>query len=59
MTTIKLNSGADMPLVGLGTWKAESGVVGKCVEFALNNGYRAIDCAADYQVVLACNKINL
>jgi len=45
---VKLNSGYDIPLVGLGTWKAEAGLVGKTVKEAVKCGYRMIDCANDY-----------
>lgn len=44
----KLNNGKEMPLLGLGTWKSESGVVGAVVEKALELGCRHIDCAAIY-----------
>lgn len=37
-----------MPLIGLGTWKLDTGEVGRAVEFALKAGYRHIDCAAAY-----------
>lgn len=48
-TDLKLNTGASMPLIGLGTWKSESNEVGKAVEYALSEyGYCHIDCAAVY-----------
>ncbi|KAJ7741446.1 Aldo keto reductase [Mycena maculata] len=48
-TSVKLNTGADMPTVGLGTWKSAPGAVEHAVEFALKNGYKSIDTAAAYQ----------
>jgi glycerol 2-dehydrogenase (NADP+) len=45
---VALNTGAQMPTIGLGTWKSESGVAEHAVEFALNNGYRHLDTAAAY-----------
>lgn len=46
----RLNDGNTIPLVGLGTWKADKGQVRQAVRDALQAGYRHIDCAAVYQV---------
>src|ERR1043165_6180550 len=46
---ITLNTGAQMPMVGLGTWKATPREVGRAVEYALVEcGYKHIDCAPIY-----------
>ncbi|QRW16127.1 aldo/keto reductase family protein [Rhizoctonia solani] len=49
-TSVTLNTGAEMPTIGLGTWKSAPGDVGKAVEYALKEaGYRHIDTAYDYR----------
>jgi glycerol 2-dehydrogenase (NADP+) len=47
--TVQLNTGAQMPTVGLGTWRSAPGAVEHAVEQALKNGYRHIDTAAAYE----------
>ncbi|CAN1275481.1 NADPH-dependent aldo-keto reductase, chloroplastic [Linum perenne] len=42
--SFKLNTGASIPAIGLGTWQAAPGLVGAAVEI----GYRHIDCAQAY-----------
>ncbi|KAL4938696.1 hypothetical protein BDV06DRAFT_48751 [Aspergillus oleicola] len=47
-TYFKLNTGARIPAVGLGTWRSEPGQVRHAVSFALKNGYKHIDAALIY-----------
>ncbi|EAL86597.1 putative glycerol dehydrogenase (GCY1) [Aspergillus fumigatus Af293] len=44
-THFKLNTGAQIPAIGLGTWRSEPGQVRQAVSFALKNGYSHIDTA--------------
>lgn len=48
MSTFKLNSGYDIPAVGLGTWLSKPHEVENAVEHALKARYRHIDAAACY-----------
>jgi len=48
-STVKLLSGYEMPMVGLGTWKSKPGEVEKAVKCAIKAGYRHLDCAFIYR----------
>lgn len=48
MNKIKLNNGLEIPVVGLGTFKAKNDEVYNSVLIALREGYRHIDTAAIY-----------
>ncbi|OBZ89457.1 Aldehyde reductase 1 [Choanephora cucurbitarum] len=45
---LTLHTGQEVPLVGLGTWLSKPDEVRKAVKYALENGYRHLDCAYVY-----------
>lgn len=47
-TSVTLNNGVNMPIFGLGVWKASEEDTLKAVSFALENNYRHIDTAWIY-----------
>ncbi|MFC0262080.1 aldo/keto reductase [Fontibacter flavus] len=48
MKTIQFSNGDQLPMIGLGTWKSKPGEVYQAVLWAIEAGYRHIDCAAIY-----------
>ena len=48
LSTTKLHSGDEMPLVGLGLWKIDRADAAGSVREALRSGYRHLDSACDY-----------
>ena len=47
-STLTLNDGTKIPLIGLGTWRSEPEKVKRAVIVAIESGYRHVDCAALY-----------
>lgn len=46
---VKLNNGTSIPLLGLGTWKSKPNEVAEAVKYAIEVGFRHIDCAYAYE----------
>ncbi len=49
MKKLIFQNGDQLPILGLGTWKSKPGEVRKAVYWAIQAGYRHLDCAAIYQ----------
>ena len=48
MRKVKLNSGYELPILGLGTWESPPGAVGAAIKHAISIGIRHLDFAAAY-----------
>lgn len=46
---VKLNSGYEIPVLGLGTWESKPGEVGAAVKYAISIGIRHLDFARAYK----------
>jgi len=46
---VDLNNGIKMPVIGLGTWKAEQDEIDRALRAAFKVGYRHLDCAKAYE----------
>ncbi|KAG5899518.1 hypothetical protein JTB14_008207 [Gonioctena quinquepunctata] len=57
MKCVKLSNGNLMPIVGLGTWRTQPQETENAVQSALENGYRHIDTAFNYNTEESIGKI--
>ncbi|KAK9883005.1 hypothetical protein WA026_001218 [Henosepilachna vigintioctopunctata] len=57
MKTVTLNSGHQIPVVGLGTWRAKPEEIENAIDAALEQGYRHIDTAFNYNTEEAIGKV--
>lgn len=48
MKVVNLNTDYEMPIIGLGTWRANPGEVYQAIRWAIKLGYRHLDCARIY-----------
>jgi 2,5-diketo-D-gluconate reductase A len=47
-STVRLNSGYDMPIIGLGTWQLNNHHATDVVKQAIEHGYRLVDTSGNY-----------
>lgn len=47
-STVALNNGVQMPVIGLGTWRVPAGAARQAVLWALGAGYRMVDTSLNY-----------
>jgi diketogulonate reductase-like aldo/keto reductase len=62
-TRFKLNTSAEIPALGFGTWQSPAGEVQKAVKYALSVGYKHVDGGTTFSLcdynLLICSSILL